>query len=366
MLWVWLALVGCGPDCDESGVACVVVGDGGHGFAGEGVPAREARLYFPTDVTWRPGFDQFVITDWNNERLRGVDEHRDIFTVVGADFPGDGNPAGGDRADPGAPGFTIGLNHPVQAEFAPNGLMYIAAWHNHKVRRWDPDTGLVRVVVANHDQTTGNNGGFTGDGGPAELAHIWFPSSVAFDAEGAGYLVDQKNLRVRRFEDGGNIDTVAGCGEPGLTDGPALEATFRFPDNPASAQPLPSGDIDIDRERGVAWIADTWNHAIRRMVLGSGEITTLEVDTPLTPFDLELGPDGRLYVADATRHRLLAVDPETGATEHIAGTGEAGRGVDGQLATELPLNNPGGLDVDEAGRLLIVDSMNSLVWLVNP
>lgn len=364
MWWMWL-LVACQDPCEASGTTCTLVGNGQSGAIGDGGKARDAMLYYPMDVAWQPGHDAYVIVDWNNERVRRVDEDGVIDTIIGAPQPGDGNPAQGDRFGEGAPGFTVALNHPVSAEFAPDGRLYLAAWHNHKVRRWDPATGLVRVVVGNHDQDTGNNGGFDGDGGSAEEAHIWFPSSIAFEPDGAYHLVDQMNERVRRIDPDGIIDTVVGCGEHGHDDGPALLATFRFPDNPEVLQPLPGGAVEIDDE-GVMWLADTWNGAIRRWELGGADVTTLPVEGLSTPTDVELGPDGRLYVADATAHQIVAIDRTTGALEVVAGTGVAGDGEDGLPATETALNRPQGIDFADDGALLIADTLNSRIRRVTP
>jgi sugar lactone lactonase YvrE len=272
----------------------------------------------------------------------------------------------GDRRDPGVPGERVALNHPVQVEFAPDGRMYLAAWHNHKVRRWDPETTFVRVVVANHDQTTGNNGGFTGDGGPAEEAHVNFPSSLAFDADGVMYLLDQKNVRIRRVDLDGMITTAAGSGESGRQDGPALDASFQFASNPLSNQPPPGGSVEVDRDAGVLWIADSFNGVLRHLDLLTGEVGTLEVDGLQVPNDLELGPDGRIYVVDSAAHVVVAVDPSTGDSEVVLGTGTAGRGEDGSIATDYALSGPMGLDVADDGSIWVADTLNSSIVRVTP
>lgn len=365
MIAVFLTLFACRPACEDEGTVCTVVGDGTEAFLGDGEKARDAVLYYPMDVTWRPGTDEYVIVDWNNERLRRVNADGLIETVVGANLPGDGAMAGGDRSGDGAPGTIVAMNHPVQAEFGPDGRMYIAAWHNHKVRRWDPETGLVRVVVANHDQTTGNNGGYAGDGGPAEEAHVWFPSSIAFHDDGAYSFVDMKNLVVRTVDVDGTIDTTIGCGEYDLVDGAALDAAFRFPESENSFQPRPGGAIEVD-EDGVVWLADTWNGRIRRFDPAVGEVTTAPFEGLVNPTDLELGPDGRMYVADAGGHVIMAFDRDSGAGEVVVGTGSPGDGEDGLLGPDLALDNPYGIDFSDDGALYIADTYNSRIRRVTP
>jgi DNA-binding beta-propeller fold protein YncE len=53
------------------------------------------------------------------------------------------------------------------------------------------------------------------------------------------------------------------------------------------------------------------------------------------PRDLEIGPDGDLYVADTDNSRIRAINLASGVIRTVAGTGELGRDeVDGLLATE--------------------------------
>lgn len=369
LLWS-LLFVACGPQCDEPGISCIALGTGAHGFAGEDldqpVPAREARLYYPMDVTaWPDEPEDFVLVDWNNERVRLVQDG-EIRTIIGTNFPGDGDIAMGDRHDPGARGTLVALNHPVSAEFAPDGRLYLAAWHNHKVRRWDPADERVRVTVANHDQTTGNNGGYSGDGGLAEEAHISFPSSIAFDAGGNYYIVDQQNLVIRRVDTAGIIDTFAGSGELGDADGDALSASFYFSEGPTNFQPPPAGAIEIDRVTGTIYLADTFNGLIRTLSVDGGAVSTLPIDGLVTPTDVELGPDGRLYIADPGAHQVFAADVNTGALTVVAGTGSPGWGEDGLPALETELNAPNGIDIASDGSLLIADTLNSVIRRVTP
>ena len=378
-----LALSACHPNhCPESGTVCTVLGDGTAGYNGDGLKAKDTRLYYPTDVVWQPGTERYVIVDWNNERIRQVDEEGEVLTVVGRDLPGDGATGGGDRVEPGALGDAVSLNHPVQAEFSPDGVLYIAAWHNHKVRRWDPETGRVMVVVANTDPEDGNvaNAGFGGDGGPAEDALLWFPSSIAFEPDGSYVIVDVKNERLRRVSTDGVIDTIAGSGTWGFADGPLLEAQFAFPDNAETSQPQPSSAIEID-EDGVIYVSDTFNHRIRKVDLLTGQVTTLAGTGDIgfsgdggpaiealfdRPHDIELGPDGRLYVADTGNHRIRAIDLEDGTIETVVGTGDAGDAENRTPALEAPINQPYGLEFADDGALWIADTFNSKVRRVTP
>lgn len=375
-------LVGCSDPCKESGTMCSMVGDGSSGYNGEGLKAKDTRLYYPMDVMVEPATDEVYFVDWNNEMIRHIAPDGTVDRAVGRDLPGDGAPDQADRTDPGSPGNNTSLNHPVQAEFGPDGRMYIAAWHNHKIRRWDPVEDRVRVIVANTEPDDGNgaNAGFEGDGGPAEDALIWFPSSIAFLADGSFVFTDEKNRRVRHVDLDDNIETIAGTGEWSLTDGPCATATFRFPDSPDTPQPRPGGALETDLN-GMIYVADTYNHVIRRIdrvadrvdviagtgVAGFGGDGGDALDAQLNaPTDLEFGPDGRLYIADSSNHAIRALDLESGTIETVVGTGVAGDSEDGGLASEATLNTPYGLDFTADGAMWIADTFNSRIRRVTP
>jgi len=82
------------------------------------------------------------------------------------------------------------------------------------------------------------------------------------------------------------------------------------------------------------------------------------------PSDIELGPDGRLYVADTYNHVVRAVDLSSGEVSTVAGTGEFGFSGDGGLATSAVLRRPFGLAFDAAGNLYIADTANNRIRIV--
>lgn len=374
----------CPPD---AGAVCVVAGTGEAGFSGEGEDARLGMLYRPMDVSPRPGTTDFVVVDWNNHRLRLVNGETMISnTILGNEIPGDGDPDNTDREPPGAEGTTVRLNHPVQVEWAPDGMLYLPAWHNHKVRTWDPATRMVVVIAGNTtwDDGNGANAGYGGDGGPAEDALLWFPNSMVFDGEGGYIFVDQRNLRLRHVDASGIINTIAGDGNWGFadpTDNDLLTAQFAFVDTTSNPQPEPAGAIARDDATGILYVADTWNHVLRKIDLAAGTVTTIAGTgtsgysgdggpatsaTMTNPNDLELGPDGRLYFADTYNHVVRAVDLSTGIIETVLGTGQAGMGESGAAVEGFALNTPWGLAFDDAGALMVADTFNNRILRVNP
>src|SRR5439155_25695942 len=79
------------------------------------------------------------------------------------------------------------------------------------------------------------------------------------------------------------------------------------------------------------------------------------------PFDLDFGPDGSLYVADTMNHAIRRVDLGASTIETIAGTGKPGFSGDHGPATHAQLREPYGVAFDDTGDLFGVDTMNNRI-----
>jgi hypothetical protein len=378
-----LGVAGCAEDlapaetCEPAaGRICTWAGSGLTGFNGEDQPLLEARFYWPVDVTFTESGPYIV--DWNNHRIRHVTEEGTLRTVIGTDFIGDGPANLADLTDAGAPGTSIALNHPTQIVELPDGDLMLVSWHNHKLRRFDPETGLARVVCGIPDCDISDPNwidsecpfvGFSGDGGPPANALLNQPSALTIAPDGSYYLLDQRNQRIRRitgFGDADTIQTVMGTGTVGFSGdgGSPMEATVHFP---PGSNPPPNGGLAFD-EAGRLYFADTGNSRLRRIdfeadlietVIGDGTTEALN-----NPRDVERGPDGRIYVADEMNHRILALDPETLDVEVVAGTGVAGFSGDGGPGNEAQLDRPAGIAFDDDGNLYVSDTFNQRVRVI--
>lgn len=89
------------------------------------------------------------------------------------------------------------------------GNTYFADREHQRVRKVDPG-GVVTKVAGNAPLGT-QQGGYSGDGGPATEALLKSPNGVAVDGTGPLYIADSGNCRVRKVSDG-VITTVAGTG----------------------------------------------------------------------------------------------------------------------------------------------------------
>jgi hypothetical protein len=70
-----------------------------------------------------------------------------------------------------------------------------------------------------------------------------------------------------------------------------------------------------------------------------------------------------LYVADSGNHAIRRVNLNTGIVRTVVGTGEPGFAGDGGIAGDAQVAGPRGLSVDAAGDLIIADTKNNAVRL---
>jgi sugar lactone lactonase YvrE len=126
------------------------------------------------------------------------------------------------------------------------------------------------------------------------------PAGLAFDGEGNLYIADTLNQRVRRMDVNGQIETVAGTGDPGhIGDGhPAIYAELNLATNPLEG--IGAG-LAVD-SRGNVFIADALNRRVRRLDV-RGVITTIA--QMKTPLGLAVDAQGVVYIADGDDNRVL-------------------------------------------------------------
>lgn len=361
-----------------SGDACVFAGTGVEGINREHpkLDRRESLLDTPTGITFGPDGRAYII-DYNNHQIRRVEKDQTLVRVLGADYEGDGSPEMEDRlpacAPAGAPGDQVAMNHPTHAQFGPDGLLYVAAWHNNKIRTLDPETGIAKTIA-------GNFYGYSGDGGAACAATFNQPSSIAIADDGTIYTSDQRNVRVRTITpDRGAITTIAGDGHKGnIGDGgPAIAAEFGW--DTSNTPPVSGAVALVPQTPGKLYISDSANNRIRRMDLATGDIDCIAgnssvagfsgdggqaVDAQLSwPLGLTAGPDGRLYFADEHNHAVRAIDLTTGLITTVVGNGQVcdvavSECPDHAPATEMQLNSPFGINFDGDGNLYVADTYN--------
>jgi sugar lactone lactonase YvrE len=218
-----------------------------------------------------------------------------------------------------------------------------------------PD-GIITTVAGN------GTSGYSGDGGPAINAELFYPNGVAVDAFGNLFIADAYSQRVRKVGTNGIITTVATSYlSNGGNGGPATNA------------PLTPTGVAVDAA-GNLYIADSPASSILKLGT-NGIITTVAgngkggysgdggpaTDAELSePQGVAVDASGNLFIADGGDNVIRKVGTN-GIITTVAGYGTAGYSGDGGPATKAELNHPEGVAVDAVGNLFIADASNERI-----
>ena len=190
------------------------------------------------------------------------------------------------------------LNNPYGVAVDSNGNIYIADTNNNRIRKVNSTTGIITTIAGN------GTAGYSGDGGLATNAELYYPYGVAVDSNGNIYIADTYNNRIRKVNSTtGIITTIAGNGTAGYSGdgGPATNAQLNY------------------------------------------------------PYGVAVDSSGNIYIADTDNNRIRKVNSTTGIITTIAGNGNPGYSGDGGPATNAELYDPSGVAVDSNGNIYIAD-----------
>ncbi|MET8247863.1 NHL domain-containing thioredoxin family protein [Streptomyces sp. NPDC005202] len=316
------------------------------------------------------------------DELRELEEkHRDTVVIIGVHSPKFVHEAEHQAVVDAVERY--GVEHPVLDD--PE----LATWKQYAVRAWptlvviDPEGYVVtqhageghahaieRLVEELEAEHAAKGTLRRGDGPyvppEPEPTVLRFPGKALLLPSGNFLVSDTtRHQLVELAEDGESVVRRIGSGARGFADGPAQTATFNEPQGLAL---LDDGSVVV---------ADTVNHALRRLDLTSGEVTTLagtgrqwwqgsptagparEVDLS-SPWDVAWWND-KVWIAMAGVHQLWAYDPADGTVAVTAGTTNEGL-VDGP-GPEAWFAQPSGLAATPE-RLWLADSETSaLRWV---
>jgi trimeric autotransporter adhesin len=320
-------------------VAAGVSAGSGPAFSGNGGLAVRAHLGNVAGLAVDAA-GNVIIADSASSRLRVVAARtgtfygqamtaQRIYTVAGDGTQGySGN---------GGPATSAKLDYPHGVAVDAAGNLVFADTLNNRVRVVAASTGTFygKAMTAGDIYTVAGNGtaGYSGDGGRATSAKLWYPEGVAVDGDGNLVIADALNNRLRvvaastgtfygKAMTAGDIYTVAGDGTQGYSGdgGPATSAELSDPQG-----------VAVDAAGNLV-IADTGNSRVRVVAASTGT------------FYHQAMTAGDIYT--------------------VAGNGTQGYSGDGGPAASAELNGPYKVAFDAAGNLVIADTGNDRVRVV--
>ncbi len=374
---------------EPNGIIHTICGDGTAGYNGDDIRAEMAQLNSPKGQSAPPAGritlnrqGEIIIADTGNHVIRKIDGAGMISLVAGT--PGQGGYEGD-----GGPAAAAKFNTPSDVAVAPDGSIVVADTANNVVRSIAAD-GTITTVAG-----TGVRG-FTGDGGPAEEATLDRPYGVTVGPDGTIYIADTHNHRIRKitaelpadFEpsmpggqsvtivpctgEAGSICTYIGTGEKGLNgDGnDRLHSVLYWP-------------IDIEFTANGRVIFLDWNNHLVREVLEDDTIVTIMGSDfvgdgprdlsdltvagaePLTvdlnhPTDIQLLPNGDILIVAWHNHKLRIIDGENGRVRVVMGANATFAG-DGGPAKDVRANQPRSGVLTPNGDFFFIDQRNQRI-----
>jgi sugar lactone lactonase YvrE len=284
------------------GIVTTIAGEPGVTGSDDG-PAISAELNHPRALTVGAGGDAVYIADTDNQLIRvlypsGNGIYFGPFMATLAGSPGQQGTVDGvaEKAR-----FTA----PAGIAVTPNYTIYVGDTGTDRIRR------LTQGLPVNVNSIAGIAAAKGTNDGPAAAAQFNGPTGVALDANGNIFVSDTENDVIRRIGTDGFVTTVAGApGAAGFIDGAGAAARFNRPTSLA---------FDL---LGNLYVADTGNHAIRRIapshlvstLIGTGVAghkngagTTAMLSSPT---GLAFDASGLLYIAD-TGNNVIRVATTT-------------------------------------------------------
>jgi ABC-type branched-subunit amino acid transport system substrate-binding protein/sugar lactone lactonase YvrE len=274
------------------GMVSTLAGTGSPGYA-DG-PIATAQFSSPVGLAVDAAGNVYV-ADAGNHRVRLIRPDGTVTTLAGTGEPGyrDG------------PAREAQFNTPTDVAVNSMGVLYVADSVNDRIRAVSPD-GMVTTLAGSGRR------GFKD--GPPEQAEFNAPWKLTLATDGTLYMADgvaifaRGNHAVRRVAPDGTVSTVAGTGLPGLADGPAIEASFYWPE-----------DLDVDAF-GNIYVADGHGNRIRVItprglvytLAGSGRMGYADGPGPeaafLEPVGVLLDGSGHLFVSEFGSLRIRVVN----------------------------------------------------------
>lgn len=285
------------------------------------------------------------VADFYNHRVRKVQPGGIVTTLAGSATNG--------NAD--GQGTAAQFNSPTGIAVDASGNVFVADYGNHLIRKVTP-AGLVSTLA-------GSTLGFAdGQGSAAKFSS---PHDVAVDAAGNVFVADRDNQRIRKISPSGMVSTVAGLSQ-GSADGVGSDARFYNPHG-----------LFYDTTGNRLLIADTYNYRVRALDVATGNVTTVAglatqgyEDGPVATArfrwvtDIVSDSSGNIFICDSSSHKIRKLSG--GVVSTLAGSQLRNSYADGPGRTVAAFNTPWGIAVNSSGYVFVGDYYNHKVRAIAP
>ncbi len=294
-----------------SGQVSTVAGTGSSGFANGSTIT--AQFSYPTGLAISADGNVLYVADNGNSMIRKIDLQTNMVTTLA----GDGNFDHADNTD----GLMASFNQPTDLEIQGDSILFVSDTENHVIRRISIQSTAVTTVV-----------GYIGVGGfldgTGTAAALWSPASLAISADGQTlFLADNGNHRIRKIALlNYDVSVLAGNGTQGFLDEALVSAQFYAPQG-----------ISVDPANDdILYVADTYNHRIRKISISSNTVVTIAGDGSVPPQSTfanntngmqakffyptgtAISPNGQdLFVADQGNFKVRKVKTDTQNTTSL-------------------------------------------------
>ena len=275
----------------STGIITTIAGLGYYGYSGDGGLATSALLFRPEGLAVDTSGNIFV-ADSFNFRVRKITKSTGIITTVagtgGFGYTGNGRLA-----------TAATLSFPFDVAVDSLGNIFVADSDSSVIRKITKSTGIISTIAG-----TGTKG-YSGDGGPATKATLFYPIGIAVDTSGNIYVADSYNSAVRII----TLSTGIITSMPGIST-PIVDVAF---DSLGNAFMLDVDHSTILMRKKSTGIITTVAGTGAYGYSGDGELATSSSLEELT--FLAIGKSGTVYFTDENSYRVRSFSvPNTTTT----------------------------------------------------
>ncbi len=301
-----------------------LAGSGAAGSAnGVGVAAS---FNGPFGIAVNPVDGSIIVTEYWGHRVRRITPDGRVTTVAGTGVAGDAEGAGN----------VAQFRNPAGVVVDRSGGIYVAEASGHRIRKIkltgaNPSLPQSYTVSTLAGSTSAAPGFADGIGTGARFNG---PFGLAISPDGAIYVADNGNRRIRRVSPTGEVVTIAGDGTSGVVDGSGDVARFSSPygivwvngalivseSSACVLRQVRLKEPNVSEVRATSWLVQTLAGSSGTSGSADGSGVDARFNVPRL---LAADASGNVYVADAYNHKVRRVTPTSGFFPIGIATGSA-------------------------------------------